>query len=45
VRECGATAGVARIEEADLASDFGEPCDDYRRKVPMLIPWRGPAAL
>lgn len=33
----------ARLEEADLVSDFGEPYASYRRKVPMLIPWRGPA--
>jgi protein-S-isoprenylcysteine O-methyltransferase Ste14 len=35
----------ARLEEADLASDFGQAYDGYRRKVPMLIPWRGPATL
>ena len=31
----------ARLEEADLGRDFGSAYDDYRRAVPMLIPWRG----
>jgi protein-S-isoprenylcysteine O-methyltransferase Ste14 len=35
----------AVLEEADLLADFGDAYRDYRRKVPMLIPWRGPAAL
>ena len=35
----------ARFEEADLVSDFGDAYDAYRRKVPMLIPWHGPATL
>ena len=34
----------AALEEADLVADFGDAYRDYRRKVPMLIPWRGPAA-
>jgi protein-S-isoprenylcysteine O-methyltransferase Ste14 len=34
----------AVLEEADLVSDFGDSYRDYRRKVPMLIPWRGPVA-
>jgi len=29
------------LEEADLVADFGDTYRDYRRKVPMLIPWRG----
>jgi protein-S-isoprenylcysteine O-methyltransferase Ste14 len=34
----------AVLEERDLVADFGEDYRDYRRKVPMLLPWRGPAA-
>jgi protein-S-isoprenylcysteine O-methyltransferase Ste14 len=34
----------AALEEADLVADFGDAYRDYRRKVPMLIPWRCPAA-
>ena len=34
-----------RFEETDLVADFGDAYRDYRRKVPMLIPWRGPVAL
>jgi len=30
------------LEEADLVADFGETYRDYRRRVPMLIPWRIP---
>jgi methanethiol S-methyltransferase len=33
----------ARLEEADLTAEFGDAYTEYRRKVPMLIPWRGPA--
>jgi methanethiol S-methyltransferase len=33
------------LEEADLVADFGDAYREYRRKVPMLIPWRGPMAL
>ena len=35
----------ARLEEADLARDFGDAYEGYRRKVPILIPWRGPVRL
>ena len=31
------------LEERDLMADFGETYREYRRQVPMLIPWRGPA--
>jgi protein-S-isoprenylcysteine O-methyltransferase Ste14 len=34
----------ARLEEVDLSAQFGDAHREYRRKVPMLIPWRGPAA-
>jgi protein-S-isoprenylcysteine O-methyltransferase Ste14 len=30
-----------RFEEHDLIAVFGDRYRDYRRKVPMLIPWRG----
>jgi protein-S-isoprenylcysteine O-methyltransferase Ste14 len=33
------------LEEADLVADFGDAYRDYRRKVPMLIPWRGRVAV
>lgn len=35
----------ARLEEADLVRDFGGAYEDYVRKVPILIPWRGPVKL
>jgi protein-S-isoprenylcysteine O-methyltransferase Ste14 len=31
------------LEEKDLVVDFGDAYRLYRRTVPMLIPWRGPA--
>ena len=34
----------AVLEERDLVAEFGDAYRDYRRKVPMLVPWRGPAA-
>ena len=35
----------ARLEEADLVREFGDAYEGYRRKVPILIPWRGPMKL
>jgi methanethiol S-methyltransferase len=35
----------ARLEEADLLGEFGDAYDKYRRRVPMLIPCRGPAVM
>jgi protein-S-isoprenylcysteine O-methyltransferase Ste14 len=35
----------AWLEEADLLRDFGDAYERYRRKVPILIPWRGPVKL
>ncbi len=29
-------------EEKDLVAEFGDVYRDYRRKVPMLVPWRAP---
>lgn len=31
------------LEERDLVVDFGDRYIQYQRRVPMLIPWRGPA--
>ena len=33
------------LEERDLVADMGPPYLAYRRHVPMLIPWRRPAAV
>lgn len=35
----------ARLEERDLVNEFGDAYDNYRQKVPMLIPWHGPVAV
>ena len=35
----------AWLEEADLVREFGDAYEGYRRKVPILIPWRGPVRL
>jgi protein-S-isoprenylcysteine O-methyltransferase Ste14 len=31
-------------EEKDLLAEFGDSYRDYRRRVPMLVPWRRPSA-
>ncbi len=33
----------ARLEEKDLLAQFGTIYGEYRRQVPMLVPWRGRA--
>jgi len=35
----------ARLEERDLHREFGDAYERYRRAVPFLVPWRGPATL
>lgn len=35
----------SRFEERDLRRRYGEAYEDYRNKVPALIPWRGPVPL
>jgi protein-S-isoprenylcysteine O-methyltransferase Ste14 len=32
------------LEERDLAAELGQPYQEYRRRVPMLVPWRRSAA-
>ncbi len=32
------------LEERDLVADLGDDYRRYQRQVPMLVPWRGPAA-
>jgi protein-S-isoprenylcysteine O-methyltransferase Ste14 len=32
-----------RLEERDLAAEFGDGYRDYQKRVPMLIPWKFPA--
>jgi len=32
----------AYFEERDMVANFGEPYREYRRRVPILVPWRLP---
>jgi protein-S-isoprenylcysteine O-methyltransferase Ste14 len=34
----------ALLEERDLIAEFGDRYRQYRRQVPILIPWRGRVA-
>jgi methanethiol S-methyltransferase len=34
----------ALFEERDLVAEFGDGYRAYQKKVPMLMPWKGPAA-
>lgn len=33
------------LEERDLVAELGEKYREYRRRVPMLLPWRGPTEI
>ena len=35
--------GALALEERDLVRRFGQAYRDYRRRVPLLVPWRPPA--
>lgn len=35
--------GATILEERDLEREFGDVYREYKRKVPMLVPWRRPA--
>lgn len=35
----------AHLEEKDLVAEFQAPYRSYQRRVPMLIPWKGPLAV
>jgi protein-S-isoprenylcysteine O-methyltransferase Ste14 len=37
----GYMIAAAVVEERDLVAHFGDKYVDYRRRVPMFIPWRG----